>query len=121
MTEAASPVVPEAVPTGRSLVDNDNSPSDADENETLATEDTAPLRHEWQRVLHANGDLFVSSLVRGRSIGDRYLGLLHRSGEIAEPRSPEEFVRAVDGGANAHAPFRSAGNFAVFERQAKRS
>jgi SAM-dependent methyltransferase len=57
--------------------------------------ETAQIVSEWRRVLEPRGSLFVSSLVRGRWIGDRYLGALHRAGEVAEPRSPGQFAAAL--------------------------
>jgi len=38
------------------------------------------------------GRVFVSSLVAGNRVGDRYLRLLHRLGEVAEPRTADELA-----------------------------
>jgi SAM-dependent methyltransferase len=67
---------------------------------------------EWARVLRPGGDLHVSSLVRGRWLGDRYLSLLHRAGEITKPRSAEEVAATLASLMGAHAELRPMGNFA---------
>lgn len=67
---------------------------------------------EWVRVLESGGRLFVSSLVQGRWLGDQYLGLLHRAGEVAQPYSPAEFARRVEAWFGATAKLEAMGNFA---------
>lgn len=67
---------------------------------------------EWARVLAPGGSLFVSSLIRGRWLGDRYLGLLHRAGEITEPRSASEFAAAVRSRFAGASDLETVGNFA---------
>lgn len=67
---------------------------------------------EWRRVLRSGGGLFVSSLVRGRWLGDRYLGLLRRAGEIAPPRTPEEFAGFIESRVEGSARLEVVGNFA---------
>ena len=74
--------------------------------------ETTALTDEWRRVLAGEGHVFVSSLVRGRWFGDRYLGLLHRSGEIAAPRSAEEFRRRVERELARDLELEAVGNFA---------
>ena len=44
------------------------------------------------RVTAPAGCLFMTSLVTDRWLGARYLGALHRSGEVARPRSAAELV-----------------------------
>ena len=44
------------------------------------------------RVTAPAGRLFMTSLVTDRWLGARYLGALHRSGEVARPRSASELV-----------------------------
>lgn len=67
---------------------------------------------EWVRVLRAGGQLFASSLVRGRWLGDRYLGLLHRAGEIAPPRTPSELASLVEAEFRVSGQLETLGNFA---------
>ena len=45
------------------------------------------LLGELRRVVAADGTLHLTSLVLGRRVGDRYLGMLHRAGEVAPPRT----------------------------------
>lgn len=72
---------------------------------------------EWARVLHAGGFLYVSSLVLGRWLGDRYLGLLHRAGEVTQPRVPGEVAAFVEAGIGAQAQVTALGNFAYLRLQ----
>jgi ubiquinone/menaquinone biosynthesis C-methylase UbiE len=67
---------------------------------------------ECARVLRSGGKLFASSLVRGRWLGDRYLGLLHRAGEVTRPRTPGEFSRLVESAFGASGEVDAIGNFA---------
>lgn len=71
-----------------------------------------PVCSEWKRVLARSGSLFVSSLVRGRWLGDRYLALLHRAGEIAQPRTPDEVAGLLEAALGAPAQVNVLGNFA---------
>lgn len=44
-----------------------------------------------EALVGAGGRLFLTSLVRtGRLVGDKYLDLLHKSGEFVRPRGVEE-------------------------------
>ncbi|HEY8153415.1 MAG TPA: class I SAM-dependent methyltransferase [Myxococcota bacterium] len=72
---------------------------------------------EWLRVLRPGGQLFVSSLVRGRWLGDRYLALLHRAGEVTRPRSAAEVARFVEAAVGAPARLDAVGNFAYLSLQ----
>jgi ubiquinone/menaquinone biosynthesis C-methylase UbiE len=70
---------------------------------------------EWGRVLTAKGALFVSSLVlSGRARGDWYLKMLHRRGEVQEPRTTEQFAGQVAAALDLSSlpPTETEGNFA---------
>lgn len=75
-------------------------------------EDTTALARAWRRVLAPGGDVHVSSLVTGRWLGDRYLGLLHRSGEIAAPRDASDFGARLEAVFGVAPSMWRAGNFA---------
>jgi ubiquinone/menaquinone biosynthesis C-methylase UbiE len=56
-------------------------------------DDAEGLLPRLESMLAAGGRLFVNSLVKtGRTIGDRYLGALHRAGEFTRPRSAAELT-----------------------------
>ena len=74
--------------------------------------ETTSLTREWARVLAPGGDVFVSSLVLGRWFGDRYLGLLRRSGEIAPPRTAAEFRERIERELGRDFELEAVGNFA---------
>ncbi len=74
--------------------------------------ETEQLTREWQSALAPDGQVFVSSLVRGRWIGDRYLGLLRRTGEIAPPRTAEEFRQRAESELGRPLDLEAVGNFA---------
>ena len=74
---------------------------------------------EWERVLQPDGELYVSSLVEGRWLGDRYLGLLHRAGEITEPRSPSGFAGCIEERFGGSAQLEVIGNFAYLSLRSK--
>ena len=67
---------------------------------------------EFARVLAAGGSLHVSSLVLGRWLGDRYLGLLHRAGEVTQPRVASEVAALVEAKLGVPARLEVLGNFA---------
>ena len=73
---------------------------------------TGPIASEWMRVIEPAGRLHVSSLVRGRWLGDRYLALLRRAGEIAEPRTADAFTRSLESETGRAARTEVFGNFA---------
>ena len=79
--------------------------------------DPSAVCAEWVRILKPGGQLYVSSLVRGRWLGDRYLGLLHRAGEVTRPRSAAEFAGLVESEMGASADLESIGNFAYLSLQ----
>ncbi len=74
--------------------------------------DLGRVMSEWQRVLNADGSLYITSLVTGRSFGDAYLRLLHRAGEISPPRSPGEFETLLTNGLGQPLDVTVEGNFA---------
>ena len=74
--------------------------------------DTERLTSEFQRVADLSGNIFVSSLVLGRWFGDRYLGLLHGTGEIAVPRTAATFAARLEVELQSPIAFERLGNFA---------
>ena len=74
--------------------------------------DPSTVCSEWVRILKPGGGLYVSSLVRGRWLGDRYLELLHRAGEVTQPRSAADFAGVVESEMGESVHFTSIGNFA---------
>jgi SAM-dependent methyltransferase len=59
-------------------------------------EDVEAITRELARVAEAEAEIFASSLVAERWIGRRYLGLLHRAGEIARPRAATELLARLN-------------------------
>jgi SAM-dependent methyltransferase len=60
--------------------------------------DAGPLAAKLESLLLPDGGLFLTSLVENGRLGDRYLRLLHRQGEVAAPRTAaalEAQLRAV--------------------------
>ena len=49
--------------------------------------DAGPLSASLESLLLPDGGLYLTSLVENGRLGDRYLRLLHRRGEVAEPRA----------------------------------
>ena len=49
--------------------------------------DAGPLAASLESLLLPDGSLFLTSLVENGRLGDRYLRLLHRQGEVAAPRT----------------------------------
>lgn len=47
---------------------------------------------ELKRVLAEGGSFYLTSLVTGRNLGDRYLRFLHNSGGVTAPRSREDVL-----------------------------
>jgi ubiquinone/menaquinone biosynthesis C-methylase UbiE len=46
-------------------------------------------------VMQAEGRMFMTSLIARRWIGERYLRLLHRAGEVAKPRTIDQLLREL--------------------------
>ena len=67
---------------------------------------------EWRRVLHGEGAVFVSSLVRGRWFGDRYLNLLQRTGEVSAPFDAPRFAARLEETLDSPIHVETVGNFA---------
>ncbi|MFT3835189.1 MAG: class I SAM-dependent methyltransferase [Micropruina sp.] len=55
-------------------------------------EDVAPFVDGLRAQLRPGGRLFASSLVAATPVGTRYLGVLHRLGELARPRTADELA-----------------------------
>jgi len=49
--------------------------------------DAGPVAASLESLLMEDGSLFLTSLVENGRLGDRYLRLLHRHGEVAAPRT----------------------------------
>lgn len=74
--------------------------------------ETKELTSEFRRVAGRGSDIFISSIVLGRWFGDRYLGLLQRTEEIAPPRTAAEFVTRLEVELQSPIEFERLGNFA---------
>jgi hypothetical protein len=55
-------------------------------------EDAHAMIGELWKVLAKGGKLSLTSLVMGRSIGDKYLRFLHRSGGVSSPRDTSQVL-----------------------------
>lgn len=65
------------------------------------------------RLLTPDGRLSLTSLVQnGRPLGDRYLGLIHRAGEIAPPRGGDELRGLLTAAARGRLTYAVKGNMA---------
>jgi ubiquinone/menaquinone biosynthesis C-methylase UbiE len=73
---------------------------------------TDVIMGEWRRVLCDTGTTFVSSLVLARWVGDRYLNLLYRSGEVSKPMTSSDLQRTLSTGMTTECEVTTAGNFA---------
>lgn len=60
-------------------------------------EDVSEVVSELVRVAEPGGRLFLTSLVAERTIGQRYLALLHRAGEVARPRTQAQLLAELRG------------------------
>jgi SAM-dependent methyltransferase len=63
-------------------------------------DDLEAITRELSRVSDRNARIFASSLVAERWIGRRYLSLLHRAGEVAQPRRGAELLMRLNGNAS---------------------
>ncbi len=59
-------------------------------------DDVETVTRELTRVVLPSGKVFMSSLVTERWISSKYLGLLHRAGEVAEPRSADRLLDRLE-------------------------
>jgi ubiquinone/menaquinone biosynthesis C-methylase UbiE len=76
-------------------------------------EDGAALVSNLGRLLTSQGRLYLTSLVlNDRFIGDRYLGLLYRSGEMARPRRRPELGDLLKSSVGPEVSCRVTGNMA---------
>lgn len=73
----------------------------------------AALIPNLKKLLTRDGCLYLTSLVtNNRFVGDRYLGVLHASGEFVRPRSSDELRKLIDGSLNQDVSYRTKGNMA---------
>jgi ubiquinone/menaquinone biosynthesis C-methylase UbiE len=63
-------------------------------------DDLEAITRELARVSDRNARIFAISLVAERWIGGRYLSLLHRAGEVAQPRTAVELMTRLNGNAS---------------------
>ena len=76
-------------------------------------EDGAALISNLSRLLTSKGGLYLTSLIlNDRFIGDRYLGLLYRSGEMARPRRRPELSDLLKSSVGPEVNCRVTGNMA---------
>ncbi len=57
----------------------------------------AELLGALRRQVRPGGRIYLTSLVAERAVGSRYLRMLHRAGEVAEPRTAAELEEALGG------------------------
>lgn len=62
-------------------------------------DDAAGIVSALLRVARPDGQVFLTSLVAETAIGTRYLSLLHRSGEVAVPRTRDRLRSELDAAA----------------------
>lgn len=67
---------------------------------------------EWKRTLNPAGQLFATSLVNERWLGNVYLTLLSRLGEVNKPISATQFSQEVGAGLDRDTSLEVEGNFA---------
>lgn len=76
-------------------------------------DDAAPFLRALASLVRAGGQLHVTSLIlNGRTVGDFYLGALHRAGQLARPRTADELKRLVADACGPVLSFRAEGNMA---------
>ena len=77
-------------------------------------EDATALLPSLKMLLADGGHLFITSLVlNNRFIGDRYLNLLHTSGDVVRPRSNSELKEMLEEYLNQPISYRVNGNMAL--------
>jgi ubiquinone/menaquinone biosynthesis C-methylase UbiE len=78
-------------------------------------ENESKLISELGALRTREGELYLTSLVlNGRFIGDRYLNVLHRAGELVRPRSGSELRSMVEGILDENITYSTRGNMAFF-------
>ena len=76
-------------------------------------EDAAKLIPNLNALLTSGGNLYLTSLVlNSRFIGDRYLGVLHRTGEFVRPRSSVELEKLLSDSLSGTVIYQTKGNMA---------
>jgi SAM-dependent methyltransferase len=71
-----------------------------------------PLAASLESLLLPDGGLFLTSLVENGRLGDRYLRLLHRRGEVAEPRTAAALEAQLRGAVRQSLDYTVTGNMA---------
>jgi SAM-dependent methyltransferase len=74
--------------------------------------DAAPVAAGLQSLLMPDGSLFLTSLVENGRLGDRYLRLLHRQGEVAAPRTAAALQAQLRGAVTRPLAYSVTGNMA---------
>ncbi len=74
--------------------------------------DVAPLAADLESMLLPDGALFLTSLVENGRLGDRYLRLLHRQGEVAAPRTAAALETQLRGSIRRTLEYSVTGNMA---------
>lgn len=74
--------------------------------------DVAPLAARLESLLLPDGGLFLTSLVENGRLGDRYLRLLHRRGEVAAPRAAAALEALLRGAVRRPLAYSVTGNMA---------
>jgi SAM-dependent methyltransferase len=74
--------------------------------------DVAPLAANLEALLLPDGGLYLTSLVANGRLGDRYLRLLHRQGETAEPRAAPALEAVLRGALRRPLAYSVTGNMA---------
>jgi len=75
--------------------------------------DAAKLIPNLKALLTSDGHLYLSSLVsNSRFVGDRYLSVLHRTGEFVRPRSSVELKELLSDSLSGSVSYQTKGNMA---------
>jgi SAM-dependent methyltransferase len=74
--------------------------------------DAGPLAASLESLLLPDGGLFLTSLVENGRLGDRYLRLLHRQGEVAAPRTAATLEAQLRGSIRRSLDYSVTGNMA---------
>lgn len=74
--------------------------------------DVAPLAASLESLLMRDGGLYLTSLVENGRLGDRYLRMLHRQGEVAAPRTADALESFLRGAVTRPLAYSVTGNMA---------
>ncbi len=74
--------------------------------------DVGPLAARLESLLLPDGGLYLTSLVENGRLGDRYLRLLHRHGEVAAPRTAAALEAGLRGALRRPLSYSVTGNMA---------